>query len=266
MSNEVDLGNEPVKHLLFILAVPAIVSQLVNALYNMVDRMYIGHIADIGATALTGVGVCFPIIMIVSAFAYLVGMGGAPRASIFMGRGDRKTAEKILGNCFSALLAVAAVLTAIVLIFQRPLLYMFGASGNTIGYAMDYMTIYAVGTVFVQLTLGLNAFISAQGFSKISMMTVVIGAISNIVLDPVFIFAFDMGVRGAALATVISQAISTVWALRFSLRQKSDFEDKTRKYAHKIFHTSASGSPGYCTFCNAVYGKRSGAVLQLFTA
>ena len=214
MSNEVDLGNEPVKHLLFILAVPAIVSQLVNALYNMVDRMYIGHIADIGATALTGVGVCFPIIMIVSAFAYLVGMGGAPRASIFMGRGDRKTAEKILGNCFSALLAVAAVLTAIVLIFQRPLLYMFGASDNTIGYAMDYMTIYAVGTVFVQLTLGLNAFISAQGFSKISMMTVVIGAISNIVLDPIFIFAFDMGVRGAALATVISQAISAVWALR----------------------------------------------------
>ena len=221
MSNEVDLGNEPVKHLLFILAVPAIVSQLVNALYNMVDRMYIGHIADIGATALTGVGVCFPIIMIVSAFAYLVGMGGAPRASIFMGRGDRKTAEKILGNCFSALLAVAAVLTAIVLIFQRPLLYMFGASDNTIGYAMDYMTIYAVGTVFVQLTLGLNAFISAQGFSKISMMTVVIGAISNIVLDPVFIFAFDMGVRGAALATVISQAISTVWALRFLCGKKA---------------------------------------------
>ena len=221
MSNEVDLGNEPVKHLLFILAVPAIVSQLVNALYNMVDRMYIGHIADIGATALTGVGVCFPIIMIVSAFAYLVGMGGAPRASIFMGRGDRKTAEKILGNCFSALLAVAAVLTAIVLIFQRPLLYMFGASGNTIGYAMDYMTIYAVGTVFVQLTLGLNAFISAQGFSKISMMTVVIGAISNIVLDPVFIFAFDMGVRGAALATVISQAISAVWALRFLCGKKA---------------------------------------------
>ena len=217
MSNEVDLDNEPVKHLLFILAVPAIVSQLVNALYNMVDRMYIGHIADIGATALTGVGVCFPIIMIVSAFAYLVGMGGAPRASIFMGRGDRKTAEKILGNCFSALLAVAAVLTAIVLIFQRPLLYMFGASDNTIGYAMDYMTIYAVGTVFVQLTLGLNAFISAQGFSKISMMTVVIGAISNIVLDPVFIFAFDMGVRGAALATVISQAISAVLCFNSSL-------------------------------------------------
>ena len=187
----------------------------------MVDRMYIGHIADIGATALTGVGVCFPIIMIVSAFAYLVGMGGAPRASIFMGRGDRKTAEKILGNCFSALLAVAAVLTAIVLIFQRPLLYMFGASDNTIGYAMDYMTIYAVGTVFVQLTLGLNAFISAQGFSKISMMTVVIGAISNIVLVPVFIFAFDMGVRGAALATVISQAISTVWALRFLCGKKA---------------------------------------------
>ena len=215
MSKEVDLGKEPVKHLLFVLAVPAITSQVVNALYNMVDRMYIGHIDGEGSMALTGVGICFPLIMIISAFAYLVGMGGAPRASIFMGKGEKETSEKILGNCFSALIIVALLLTAITLIFREPLLYLFGASKNTIDYAEEYMTIYALGTVFVQLTLGLNAFISAQGFSKISMLTVIIGAVTNIVLDPLFIFVLEMGVSGAAVATVISQAISAVWAYRF---------------------------------------------------
>ena len=215
MSKEVDLGKEPVKHLLFVLAVPAITSQVVNALYNMVDRMYIGHIDGEGSMALTGVGICFPLIMIISAFAYLVGMGGAPRASIFMGKGEKETSEKILGNCFSALIIVALLLTAITLIFREPLLYLFGASKNTIDYAEEYMPIYALGTVFVQLTLGLNAFISAQGFSKISMLTVIIGAVTNIVLDPLFIFVLDMGVSGAAVATVISQAISAVWAYRF---------------------------------------------------
>lgn len=193
MSKEVDLGKEPVKHLLWILAIPAITSQLVNALYNMVDRMYIGHIPKIGSTALTGVGVCFPIIMIISAFAYLVGMGGAPRASIFMGKKDNQMAEKIMGNCFSALVITSIVLTVLVLIFQEPLLYLFGASDNTIVYAKQYISIYAVGTIFVQLTLGLNAFISAQGFSKISMLTVIIGAVTNIILDPIFIFGFNMG-------------------------------------------------------------------------
>jgi len=215
MSKEVDLGKEPIGHLLFVLAVPSIISQVVNALYNMVDRMYIGHIPGEGAAALTGLGVCFPIIMIVSAFAALMGMGGAPRASILMGKKDNEGAEKILGNCFSALVITAVVLTALVLVFKRPLLMMFGASENTIGYAESYLNIYAVGTIFVQLTLGLNAFIAAQGFSKISMMTVVIGAVTNIVLDPIFIFGFDMGVQGAALATVLSQAISAVWAIRF---------------------------------------------------
>ena len=215
MSKEVDLGGEPVKHLLFILAVPAITSQVVNALYNMVDRMYIGHIEDVGSEALTGVGICFPIIMIISAFAYLVGMGGAPRASIFMGKGDKDSAERILGNCFSALIVVALLLTAVTLIFLEPLLYLFGASENTIGYAKDYMVIYAAGTIFVQVTLGLNAFISAQGFSKISMMTVIIGAVTNIILDPILIFALGMGVKGAAVATVISQAISAAWAYAF---------------------------------------------------
>lgn len=215
MSKEVDLGNEPVRHLLFILAVPAITSQVVNALYNMVDRMYIGHIPEVGSTALTGVGVCFPIIMIISAFAYLMGIGGAPRASICMGKKDNDTAEKILGNSFSALILSSVILTVTVLLFKEPLLYLFGASENTISYAKSYMTIYAVGTIFVQLTLGMNAFISAQGFSKISMMTVIIGAVSNIILDPILIFGFNMGVRGAATATVLSQAISAVWALKF---------------------------------------------------
>ena len=189
-SREVDLGKDPVKHLLFVLAAPAITSQLVNALYNMVDRMYIGHIAEVGPTALTGVGICFPVIMIVTAFANLIGMGGAPRASIFMGKRDNKTAELIMGNCFAALCIISAALTAVVLIFREPLLYLFGASRNTISYADQYLTIYALGTVFVQFTLGLNAFISAQGFSRISMMTVIIGAVTNIILDPVFIFAF----------------------------------------------------------------------------
>ena len=215
MSQEVDLGKEPVGHLLFILAVPAITSQVVNALYNMVDRMYIGHIPEVGSAALTGVGVCFPIIMIISAFAYLFGMGGAPRASIFMGKKDNDTAEKILGNCTTSLMIIAVLLTVLVLIFQEPLLYLFGASENTIGYAMDYMTIYAIGTIFVQLTLGLNAFISAQGFSKISMLTVVIGAVTNIVLDTIFIFGLNMGVQGAAVATVMSQALSAIWAFWF---------------------------------------------------
>ena len=215
LPKEVDLGKDPVGPLLLRLAAPAIASQLVNALYNVVDRMYIGHIPETGAVALTGLGVCFPLIMLISAFANLVGMGGAPRASIMMGHGDEKAAERILGCCFAALLALSVVLTAFSFAFMRPMLMLFGASEATIGYATDYMEIYAAGTIFVQLTLGMNVFITAQGFSKISMMTVVIGAVTNIVLDPIFIFIFDMGVRGAAWATVISQAISAVWALRF---------------------------------------------------
>lgn len=217
VSNEVDLGKEPVGKLLATLAIPAIASQVVNALYNMVDRMYIGHIPGSGADALTGVGVCFPVIMIISAFAGMIGMGGAPQASILMGKKDNEGAERILGNCFSALIGIAVVLTVLVLLFQEKLLYLFGASENTIGYAQEYVQIYALGTIFVQLTLGMNSFISAQGFSRISMLTVVIGAVTNIILDPVFILGFGMGVRGAAVATVISQAISAVWALRFLL-------------------------------------------------
>ena len=229
ISREVDLGKEPIGRLLLVLAIPAIASQVINALYNMVDRMYIGHIPEIGAAALTGVGVSFPIIMIVSAFAALVGMGGAPQASIAMGRKDHDKAEKILGNCFTSLAVVAVILTIIVLVFKTPLLYLFGASSNTISYAEDYIEIYAVGTIFVQMTLGLNMFISAQGFSMISMLTVVIGAVTNIILDPVFIFGFHMGVQGAAVATVLSQALSAVWAVKF-LTGKSTVLHLKKKY------------------------------------
>lgn len=212
---EANLGRDPIGPLLRKLALPAILAQVVNLLYNLVDRMYIGHIPDIGADALTGVGVCMPVIMAISAFAALVSMGGAPRASIMMGRGDRQQAENILGNCTTLLVCVAVMLTLVVSFFGETILLSFGASENTIGYAWQYMQIYALGTLFVQLALGLNAFINAQGFARTGMMTVVIGAACNIVLDPIFIFAFKMGVRGAALATILSQAVSCVWIVWF---------------------------------------------------
>jgi putative MATE family efflux protein len=209
------LGREPVGKLLIRLSLPTVAAQLINMLYNIVDRIYIGHIPETGATALTGVGVCMPLILIVSAFAALVGFGGAPLASIHLGKRETDAAEKILGNCFTMQLLISAVLTALLLFFNRPLLLAFGASGNTIGYALEYMNIYAVGTVFVQLTLGMNAFITSQGFAKTGMFSVVIGAVTNIILDPVLIFGFSMGVAGAAVATVISQALSCVWILLF---------------------------------------------------
>lgn len=209
------LGTEPVGKLLLKLAVPTVVAQLVNMLYNIVDRIYIGHMPEDGSLALTGVGVCLPLIMIISAFAALISSGGAPRASIAMGKGDNDTAEKILGGCFSLQIIISLLLTAAMLIWGDDLLSAFGASENTIGYASEYMQIYACGTLFVQLTLGMNAFITAQGFANISMITVIIGAVINIVLDPIFIFGFNMGVRGAALATVISQGVSCVWVICF---------------------------------------------------
>lgn len=210
-----DLGNDSIGSLLFKLAVPAITAQLINALYNIVDRMYIGHIKDIGAAALTGVGVSFPIIIIISAFSSLVGMGGSPRAAIKMGKGDNEGAEKILGNCVVVLVAISIILTIFFSIFNKPLLLMFGASENTVVYGTSYLSIYVLGTVFVQISLGLNSFITTQGFAKTSMLTVLIGAVLNIILDPIFIFVFDMGVKGAALATILSQAVSAIWVLKF---------------------------------------------------
>ncbi len=217
----IDLGQGSVGKLLLRLALPAIVAQVINVLYNMVDRMYIGHIEGVGADALTGVGVTMPLILAISAFAALVSMGGAPRASIMLGRGDKEGAEQTLGNCTTMLLVVAAVLTAVVLAWGERILLLFGASENTVGYAWDYMRIYALGTVFVQLALGLNAFINAQGYATMGMLTVLIGAVLNIVLDPVFIFALGMGVRGAALATVLSQAVSSIWVVRFLTSERS---------------------------------------------
>ena len=220
----VDLGSGSVGKLLFSLALPTITSQIVNMLYNLVDRIYIGHmepVETVGKLALTGVGVCLPIILVISAFASLVAMGGAPRASIAEGRGESAAAEKIMGNSFTLLLLTSLVLTAVFQLFAQPLLLTFGASENTVGYALDYLRIYTLGTVFVQLTLGMNAYITAQGFTTVSMKTTLIGAGLNIVLDPVFIFGLDMGVRGAALATILSQAVSAAWVLRFLTGSKT---------------------------------------------
>lgn len=215
------LGKEPIGKLLLKLALPTVAAQLINMLYNIVDRIYIGHIPEIGADALTGVGVCMPLIMMVSAFAALVGFGGSPRASIAMGKKDNDSAEKILGNCFTTQILVSLVLTVVLLVWNRDILMAFGASENTIGYGTRYMNIYSVGTIFVQLTLGMNAFITAQGFAKTGMLSVLIGAVSNIVLDPIFIFGLNMDVQGAALATIISQALSCVWVVSFLFGKKT---------------------------------------------
>ena len=219
--NKEFLGTAPIGKLLFKLAIPTVVAQLINMLYNIVDRIYIGHIPQVGSLALTGVGVCMPIIMIVTAFAALVSAGGAPRASIFMGKKDSNSAEKTLGGCFLLQIIISLILTFVLLVWNEDLLLAFGASENTIAYATDYMSIYALGTIFVQLTLGMNAFITAQGFTTISMVSIIIGAVCNIILDPVFIFGFDMGVKGAALATILSQAVSCIWVVSFLCGKKT---------------------------------------------
>ena len=222
------LGTQPLGRLLLKLALPTVAAQLINMLYNIVDRIYIGHIPEVGALALTGVGVCMPLIMIVSAFAAFVGYGGAPRASIFMGQQDTDSAEKTLGNCFLVQILISVVLTAVLLIWNRDFLMAFGASENTVEYGVSYMNLYALGTIFVQITLGMNAFITAQGFAKTGMLSVLIGAVANIVLDPVFIFGFHMGVQGAALATVLSQAISCAWVLLFLFGKKTFLKIRLR--------------------------------------
>ncbi len=216
-----DLGSGSVGKLMLRLAVPAVTAQLVNMLYNIVDRIYIGHIPEHGSAALTGVGLCFPLITLVSAFASLICAGGAPRAAIRMGQKDNEGAERILGNCFSVLVTAAVLLTVLYESAAQPLLALFGGSGTTLPYAVSYMKIYSVGTIFVMISLGLNMFIMCQGFSGISMLTTMIGAVLNIILDPIFIFAFDMGVEGAAVATVISQAVSAVWVFTFLTGKKT---------------------------------------------
>lgn len=224
------LGTAPVGKLLFKLALPTVVAQLINMLYNIVDRIYIGHMPNVGDLALTGVGVCMPIIMVVSAFAALVSSGGAPRASIFMGEKKTEYAERTLGACFGLQIIVSAILTVVLLIWNRDILLAFGASENTIEYASSYMSVYAFGTVFVQLTLGMNAFITAQGFTKVSMVSVIVGAVSNIILDPILIYGFDMGVRGAALATIISQALSCAWVIIFLSGKRTILKLKPKNF------------------------------------
>lgn len=220
------LVKEPIGKLLFRLAIPTVIAQMINMLYNIVDRIYIGHIPEVGALALTGVGVCMPLIMILSAFAALVGNGGAPRASILLGKGDSQSAEKIIGNCFTLQILISIVLTVIMLLGGKTFLLAFGASENTIEYAVSYFNIYAIGTIFVQLTLGMNMFITAQGFTKIGMYSVLIGAVINIMLDPIFIFACGLGVRGAALATILSQGCSCIWVLHFLFGKKTTLRIK----------------------------------------
>ncbi len=216
-----DMGTGSIPKLMLNLAIPAVVAQLINMLYNIVDRIYIGHIPDAGASALTGVGLFLPILMMINAFAMLAGSGGAPRAAIAMGRNDHENAQKILGNCFSVLLIFTALLTILFYIFAPQMLRLFGASDVTLPYALSYSRIYILGTVFVMIVMGLNPFITTQGFAKISMITTVVGAICNIILDPILIFGLGMGVQGAAVATVISQAVSAVWVLRFLTGPKS---------------------------------------------
>ncbi len=216
-----ELATMPVGRLLLKLAIPTVAAQLVNLLYNIVDRIYIGHMPEIGSIALTGIGLCFPVIYLISAFTMLIGQGGAPRAAIEMGRGNNSEAERILGNCFTALIITALILTAAFNIWGEELLWLFGASENTIIYAYPYMRIYASGSLFVMLSLGLNLFITTQGFTSFSMISVVIGAVTNIILDPIFIYGMDMGVEGAALATIISQGISAAFVLWFLTGKKS---------------------------------------------
>ncbi|MEG2852364.1 MAG: MATE family efflux transporter, partial [Hydrogenoanaerobacterium sp.] len=224
------LGTQPVGKLLFSLAVPAIAAQVINALYNIVDRMYIGRIPETGSLALAALGVAFPLIMIISAFAALIGMGGAPRAAIKLGEGDHEGAEKILGNSFVALVGISVLLTIIFAVTKVPLLMAFGATENTLGYADRYFSIYLIGTIAVQIALGLNMFISTQGFAKTSMYTVLIGAVTNIILDPILIFGFKMGVEGAALATIISQFISAIWVLLFLFGKKTGLKIRPKNF------------------------------------
>ena len=242
------LGTAPIGKLLADLALPSITAQIINMLYNIVDRIYIGHIEDIGPLALTGVGLTFPIIMIITAFSSLIGMGGSPRASMKLGEKNQPEAEKILGNCFSLLIVISIILTVFFFIFSRPLLFLFGASSETIDYGTSYMNIYVLGTVFVMISLGMNPFISAQGFAKISMLTVTIGAVINIILDPIFIFLLNMGVPGAALATIISQGVSCLWVLKFLTGKRTVLKLKLKFFKFNRHIISSVLALGFAPF------------------
>ena len=242
------LGKEPLRKLFFTMAIPSVLAQLINVLYNIVDRIYIGHIKEIGSLALTGVGVTFPIIMVVSAFSAFAGQGGAPLASILLGAKDQEKAEKVLGNSTALLLIFSLSLTLIFQILKTPLLYAFGASDNVICFAQDYIGLYLYGTIFVMLSLGLNTFISGQGNAKVAMFSVLIGAVTNIILDPIFIFILNMGVKGAALATIISQAFSAIWVVNFLISKKSSLKIKRKNLKPDMKFIKKIGSLGCSPF------------------
>ena len=234
-----DFSIGPVWRVIMRMAVPLMLAQLVNVLYSVVDRMYIGHIPGVGSLALTGLGLTMPIVSIVTAFASLCGTGGGPLCSIARGRGDKAEAERVMGNSLSLLLIFALMITAALQLFSRPILYAFGASYDTYPYAAEYTRIYLWGTVFVMISLGMNYFINAQGFPGTGMLTVVIGAVINIVLDPIFIFVLDRGIAGAAFATVISQAVSAAWALGFLLSKRAVLE---LRWSNMLLHAKTVGS------------------------
>jgi len=243
--NNFAVGSMP-KHILNI-AGPMIVAQLINVLYNVIDRIYIGRIPNGATLAMGGLGLCLPIISIIIAFANLFGMGGSPLCSIARGRGDNEEAEEIMGNALTLLLIFSVLIMAVGLIFKEDLLWLFGASENTIVYANDYLSIYLLGTVFVLLGLGMNSFINSQGFAKIGMMTVLIGAVANIILDPILIFGFNLGVKGAAIATVVSQMLSAIWTIQFLTGSKTILKLRKCKmklnprHVKKIFSLGTAG-------------------------
>ena len=235
-----EMGTASIPKLFFKLAIPAVVAQIVNLLYNIVDRIYIGHIPEVGAAALTGVGLFSAILMLITAFSMLAGTGGAPLAAIALGKNDKDQAEKIMTNSFLLLLIFAAILSIVFYIFAPNLLTMFGASDVTLPYAVDYARIYVLGSVFVLIVTGMTPFVTTQGFANIAMLTTVIGAVINIILDPIFIFAFNMGVKGAAIATVLSQAVGALWVIRFLCGPKTilKLRKENMKLDPKIFGPS----------------------------
>lgn len=246
MRRQNDLGKDDVRQLVRRLAIPSMLAQFVNVLYSIVDRMYIGNIKEVGEIALAGAGVCGPIVTLISSFAFLIGIGGAPLLAIRMGEDNQEGAENILANCFVMLLGLSAILTGAVIAFREPMLMFFGASEQTFPYANAYLTYYVVGTVFAILTAGLNQFITCQGFANEAMLTTIIGAVMNIVLDPIFIFVFDMGVKGAAIATVISQACSCIFVLWFLFSYRAHVRINFKGYSAKIMLRVLSF--GFCPF------------------
>ena len=266
--HQTDFSTGSVQRNIVEVAVPMIAAQLLNLTYNIVDRIYIGRIAGEGTLALTGVGLCFPLITLITAFSLLYGNGGAPLCAIERGKGDEKEAQMLMGNTFAMLVLTGMVLTVLGLLFYRSVLYAFGASDVTFPYAQEYIRIYLLGTIFVMIVLGMNNFLSAQGFGNMSMLTVLIGAVLNIILDPIFIFALHQGVRGAAIATIISQGCSAVWVLRFLTGSKAQLRltrESMRLQWQRIRKIVSLGMSGFImAFTNGLVQVACNSTLQSF--